>query len=76
MRIQERLRRTEIYIDPKVPKTWHMPINPDGPEAAEFIDNALDHIGHIVSIAFNHIQNEDVLKELRRRALAARKGLP
>lgn len=60
-------------MDPRYPKVWHQPVNPDGPEAADFIDNALEHIGYIVSIAFNHIQDHDVREELRRRALAARK---
>jgi hypothetical protein len=75
MNLQERLRRTEAYMDPRYPKVWHQPVNPDGPEAADFIDNALEHIGYIVSIAFNYIQDQDVQEEMRRHALAIRSGL-
>jgi len=74
MSLQDRLRKTELWMNPQIPGTWEKPINPDGPEAADFIDNALEHIGYIVSIAFNNIQDHDVREELRRRALAARKG--
>jgi len=76
MKIQERLRKTQTFIDPRIPKKWEQPINPDGFDAADYIDNALDHIGHIVSIAFQHIQDDDVREELRRRAFAAMRGTP
>ena len=75
MNIQARLRMTENYIDPRFPKVWKQAINPDGFEAADFIDNTLDHIGHIVTLALRYVHDEDDRNEIRRRALAARKGL-
>jgi hypothetical protein len=49
-------------------------VNPDGHEAAEYIDNCLKHIGIICMITFDHIHDDDVREQIRKHALAAMKG--
>jgi hypothetical protein len=51
-------------------------MNTDGPEAADYIDNALKHIGLICMIAFRHIDDHDVKEEIRKHAFAAKDGRP
>ena len=76
MKIQERLRVRQGHTDPHTPGLRMVLVNPDGPEAADYIDNALEHIGHIVALAYKHVQDDDVREELRRRAYAALRGMP
>ena len=76
MKIQERLRLKHGHADPHMPGLRMVLINPDGPEAADYINNALEHIGHIVTLAYKHIEDDDVREELRRRAYAALRGTP
>lgn len=73
--IQEKLRRTREH-DMGFGGTWILPVNPNGPEAAAYIDNAMTHMGHILKIAFDHIDDNDTREELRRRAYAAWRGTP
>jgi hypothetical protein len=76
MKIQERLRFQQGHEDSHLPGLRMVLVNPDGPAAADYIDNALDHIGHIVALAYKHIEDDDVREELRRRAYAALRGTP
>ena len=76
MKIQERLRFKRGYEDQRLPGLKMVLVNPDGPEAADYIDNALEHIGHIVALAYKYIEDDDVREELRRRAYAALRGTP
>ncbi len=50
---------------------WVLPVNPDGPKAADCIDTLLTHMGHVLHIAFENIQDHDVREELRNHAYAA-----
>ena len=71
--IAEKLRRTSER-DYGFAGKWTLPVNPDGPKAADYIDNVMTHMGHVLHIAFEHIQDNDVREELRRHAYAAWRG--
>jgi len=73
-RIQDRLRLTEKHSFPDFPGTWEEPINPDGPKAADYIDNALESLGHILKIAYDNIDDAKVRYELRLHAYSAIRG--
>lgn len=72
--IQTKLRATLKNRD-HLPGTWETPINPDGEEAAKYIDNMIEHVGQIIRIALEHVEDEDVRKQLRKHAYAAIKGV-
>ena len=55
---------------------WVIPVNPDGPKAADFIDNLMTHMGHMVKIAYDNAPDEETREEIRRRAYAAWRGEP
>lgn len=73
MKIQDRLRRKREHII-STGGSIILPVNPDGPMAANYIDNVMTHMGHILKIAFDNIQDDDTRNELRRRAYAALRG--
>jgi hypothetical protein len=50
-------------------------VNPDGPEVAKWIENAMEHLGYITSIALNNISDQAVQNEITRRAKAAYGGV-
>ena len=52
--IQEKLRRIEAIVDPLYRTKREFLINPDGIEAADYIDNFQRHMGYIIAIAFEH----------------------
>lgn len=72
--IQTKLRATIKNRD-HLPGTWETPVNPDGEEAANYIDNMIEHVGQIIKIALEHVEDEDVRKKLRKHAYAAIKGV-
>lgn len=72
--IQDKLRRTQSYIDCVWPGRREKMINPDGHEAADYIDNCLHHIGMIGKIAYDNIPDHDVREQIRKHALAAMEG--
>ena len=71
--IQTKLRATLKNRD-HLPGTWETPINPDGYEAASYIDNMIDHLGHVIRLALEHIDEEDVRKQIRSHAYQAIRG--
>ena len=75
IRIQDKLRRKREH-DMGRGGIWVLPVNPDGPKAADYIDNAMTHMGHILKIAFENINDDEIREELRRRAYAAWRGEP
>ena len=75
MNIQDRLRRRREHTI-STGGSIIVPVNPDGPMAANYIDNTLTHMGHILKIAFDNIQDDEIRNELRRRAYAALRGTP
>ena len=74
-RIQDKLRRIETFIDPMYPVKKEILINPDGLEAANFIDNALRHMGYVIQLAYENIDEEGVRTQIARHGYAALKGI-
>jgi len=73
--IQNKLRRFETLVDPMYRTKREFLINPDGLEAADYIDNFQKHMGYIIAIAFEHIEDEDVHARITRHGYAALKGV-
>jgi hypothetical protein len=63
-RIQDKLRKTNLFIDPAYPVSKSVLINPDGIEAADYIDNLIQKLSHIAHLAINHIDDEAVKAEI------------
>lgn len=70
--IQTKLRATIKNRD-HLPGTWETPINPDGEEAANYIDNMIHHMGYIIRLALEHADDE-TKKQIKYHAHAAIKG--
>ena len=73
--IQNKLRRFETMIDPHYRTKREFLINPDGLEAADYIDNFQKHMGYIIAIAFEHIEDEAIHERITRHGYAAIKGV-
>jgi hypothetical protein len=73
--IQNKLRRFETLIDPQYRTKREFLINPDGLEAANYIDNFQKHMGYIIAIAFEHIEDEAIHERITRHGYAALKGV-
>ena len=73
--IQEKLRRIEAIVDPLYRTKREFLINPDGLEAANYIDNFQKHMGYIIAIAFEHIEDEAIHERITRHGYAALKGV-
>lgn len=74
--IQTKLRATRDQIDPEYhPGVRKILINPDGPEAADYIQNMIQHMGHVVKIALENIEDEATRKQIEAHAYAAIKGV-
>jgi hypothetical protein len=73
--IQNKLRRFETMVDPMYRTKREFLINPDGLEAANYIDNFQKHMGYIIAIAFEHIEDEAVHERITRHGYAAIKGV-
>jgi hypothetical protein len=73
--IQNKLRRFETMIDPMYRTKREFLINPDGLEAANYIDNFQKHMGYIIAIAFEHIEDEAIHERITRHGYAAIKGV-
>jgi hypothetical protein len=74
--IQNKLRATRDQIDPEYhPGVRKILINPDGPEAANYIQNIIQHMGHVVKIALENIEDEATKKQIEAHAYAAIKGV-
>jgi hypothetical protein len=65
-RIQEKLRKTNLFIDPAYPVTKRILVNPDGIEAADYIDNMTEALAKIAHLAMNNITDESVKAEITR----------
>ena len=63
-RIQDKLRKTNLFTDPAYPVSKSVLINPDGIEAADHIDNLIQKLSHIAHLAINHIDDEEVKKQI------------
>jgi hypothetical protein len=72
--IQTKLRATKTNHDDQ-PGTWQTPINPDGEEAARYIQNMIDHMGHVVKIALEHVYDDATRRLIEAHAHAAIKGV-
>jgi hypothetical protein len=72
--IQTKLRATKINRDDK-PGTWKTPINPDGEEAVRYIQNMIEHMGHIVKIALERAYDDETKTQIHAHAYAAMKGV-
>lgn len=72
--IQTKLRATIKNRD-HLPGTWETPINPDGEEAANYIQNMIEHMGQIIKIALDGIEDEQARKRIETHAHAAIKGV-
>jgi hypothetical protein len=72
--IQTKLRATIKNRD-HLPGTWETPINPDGEEAANYIQNMIEHMGQIIKIALENVEDEATRKQIRAHAHAAIKGV-
>ena len=70
--ITTKLRAT-IKNSDHLPGTWETLVNPDGPEAAEYIDNMIHHMGHVIKLALQHTDEETSII-IKRHALAAIRG--
>ena len=64
-RIQDKLRKTNLFIDPAYPVSKSVLINPDGIEAADYIDNMIQKLSLIANLALNNIDDEQVKGEIR-----------
>ena len=73
MMMRDKLLRTIKQYDDQ-PGAFELPANADGVEAALYIDNMVHHFGAIMTVAFQHIKDDDVRTEIRKHALAAIKG--
>jgi len=74
--IQNKLRATRDQIDPEyAPGVKKILINPDGPEAADYIQNMIQHMGYVVKIALENIEDEATRKQIEAHAYAAIKGV-
>tara|TARA_R110000868_G_scaffold42836_3_gene144515 strand:- start:1632 stop:1910 length:279 start_codon:yes stop_codon:yes gene_type:complete len=74
--IQKKLLATQDRIDPEYhPGVQKILINPDGPEAADYIQNMIQHMGHVVKIALENIEDEATRKQIEAHAYAAIKGV-
>ena len=73
--IQNKLRRFETMVDPQYRTKREFLINPDGLEAADYIDNFQKHMGYIIAIAFEHIEDEAIHERITRHGYAAIKGV-
>jgi hypothetical protein len=73
--IQNKLRRFETLVDPQYRTKREFLINPDGLEAANYIDNFQKHMGYIIAIAFEHIEDEAIHERITRHGYAAIKGV-
>ena len=73
--IQQKLRRFETMVDPMYRTKREFLINPDGLEAANYIDNFQKHMGYIIAIAFEHIEDESIHARITRHGYAALKGI-
>jgi len=74
--IQNKLRATKDKIDPQYyPGVEKILINPDGPAAANYIQNMIDHMGHIIKIALENVEDEETRKQIQAHAHAAIKGV-
>ncbi len=74
--IQQKLRATRDQFDPEYhPGVKKILINPDGPEAAGYIQNMIEHMGHVVKIALEHVQDDETRKQIEAHAHAAIKGV-
>ena len=65
-RIQDKLRKTNLFIDPAYPVTKRVLVNPDGIEAADYIDTLTEALGRIVHLTMNNITDESVKAEITR----------
>ena len=65
-RIQDKLRKTNLFIDPAYPVSKHVLINPDGPAAADYIDNMAEALGRITHLAIMNITDDTVKTEIVR----------
>jgi hypothetical protein len=74
LKIQTKLLREVKHTDAVNGISWFAPVNPDGEEAAAYIDNLLNHIGQITYLAMNGVHDEAIRNEIARRAIAAMKG--
>jgi len=63
-RIQDKLRKTNLFIDPAYPVSKSVLINPDGPAAADYIDNLVQKLSHIAHLAINNIDDEAVKADI------------
>jgi hypothetical protein len=52
-----------------------VPVNPDGPEAAKYIDHLRQTIGWLIHDCFKHVHDEDALKQMVLRARNAMEGV-
>jgi len=73
--IQNKLRRFETLNDPMYRTKREFLINPDGLEAADYIDNFQKHMGYIIAIAFEHIEDEAIHARITRHGYSAIKGV-
>jgi formiminotetrahydrofolate cyclodeaminase len=74
--IQKKLLATQDRIDPEYhPGVQKILINPDGPEAADYIQNMIQYMGHVVKIALENIEDEAARKQIEAHAYAAIKGV-
>ena len=73
--ILQKLRATQTYIDPRYPISQKIPLNPDGFEAADYIQNMIEHMGQIIKIALDGIEDEQARKRIETHAHAAIKGV-
>ena len=77
IKIQTKLRATKDQIDPEYhPGVKKILINPDGPEAADYIQNMIEHMGHVIRIALEHVHDDATRKQIERHAYEAIKGVP
>lgn len=73
--VQDKLRRFETLTDPMYRTKREFLINPDGLEAANYIDNFQKHMGYIIAIAFEHIEDEAIHERITRHGYAAIRGV-
>ena len=74
MNIQTKLKATKKNSD-HLPGTWETPINPDGAEAAAYIENMIHHMGHVIRLALQHA-DEETINQIKIHAHAAIRGEP
>lgn len=71
--IRDKLRTTIIHRD-SLPGSWETPLNPDGYEALAYIDHMIEHIGYIVKIALDEIDDDEVRRQIKKHAYQAIRG--